>query len=789
MEAVRQILSLKINVHTPAFPSTVLFPFILLLCASSAAGQTRPGEIRGRVVTADSIPITHAHIQLQDLATVKTSGQDGTFRFPEILAGTYSLIVTCQGYARFVVQCTVVPDQAAMVVVVLRDSLVQLHEIVVTATRSERVLEEVPIPTMLVDKSTIDHRSLFTLGDLLAEVNGMAVSSNQWGSGVQVEGLDPAYTLILVDGEPLIGRTAGTLELSRVSLGNVEHVEIVRGPSSSLHGSEALAGVINVVTHDPAGPLQGSASLRYGRFNALRLTAGIEGGSEAAGGALYLARTSSDGYTFHPELPGLTAPRYTDYTLSPKLLWAPGALTRILLSGRGSFQAQSNVATVQGSGESTFLDDRATLTDWSATGRVTHRFAPMTKLEGSIHHARFVTQADLHYPGSGLLYSEDRFTQDYTKAEAQLDFALSGLLPAILGAGIVRETVLADRIAGQEHSARSAFIFAQQEWMPRESIDLIGSVRMDWHSNYATHVSPKLAAMVRPHPWMRVGVSLGSGFKAPTFQQLFLDFTNPQVGYSVYGAAMLNDAYLRLAESGQLQSVLVDPSAVSTIRPEQSIAFNASLDLTTGALLSLHIRGYYNDLSNLIEAAPFATKTNGQPVYTYFNINRMFTRGFDVEVAAQPLADVAVSVTYSYLEAKDRGVLDDVRAGVIVKTGSTGRLRPVQEVEYGGLFNRSRHSGTLAVTHENSAAGLTIALRGTYRGRYGYADANGNTILDDDTEYAPGFFLWNITCSKSLWDSLMLQVGVENALDWTDPEHAPYLPGRVAFAGVAVTFR
>ena len=68
------------------------------------------------------------------------------------------------------------------------------------------------------------------------------------GEGVQMQGLDSEYTLVLIDGVPLIGRSAGTLDLSRLSVGNIKQIEIVKGASSSLYGSEALGGVINIIT-------------------------------------------------------------------------------------------------------------------------------------------------------------------------------------------------------------------------------------------------------------------------------------------------------------------------------------------------------------------------------------------------------------------------------------------------------------------------------------------------------------------------------------------------------------
>ncbi|HMU71025.1 MAG TPA: TonB-dependent receptor plug domain-containing protein, partial [Chitinophagales bacterium] len=86
---------------------------------------------------------------------------------------------------------------------------------------------------------------------MLREQTGVLLQNNV-RTGVQIMGLNPDYTLILIDGQPMIGRVAGVLDLSRVSVGAIERVEIVKGPMSSLYGSDALAGVINIITKKPA---------------------------------------------------------------------------------------------------------------------------------------------------------------------------------------------------------------------------------------------------------------------------------------------------------------------------------------------------------------------------------------------------------------------------------------------------------------------------------------------------------------------------------------------------------
>ena len=140
--------------------------------------------------------------------------------------------------------------------------LKQLDDVVITATKTERRLGNVAIPTQVITAQMIKATGSLRLQDILQEQTGLTVVNsplgislsgypNVFGAGIQMQGLDPAYTLILIDGEPLVGRNAGILKLGRIATGNIKQIEIVKGPSSSLYGADAMAGVINIITEKP----------------------------------------------------------------------------------------------------------------------------------------------------------------------------------------------------------------------------------------------------------------------------------------------------------------------------------------------------------------------------------------------------------------------------------------------------------------------------------------------------------------------------------------------------------
>ena len=147
----------------------------------------------------------------------------------------------------------------------IRTKVSKIKEVFVTSSRSERDIASVPLPVSIITAEQIRAQGAVRLDEVLEEQTGLNLVYNH-GTGVQMQGLDPAYTLILLDGEPIVGRTAGTMELTRFTVANIERIEIVRGPASSLYGSEALAGVINIITRKPDKPLGASVRARYGAF-------------------------------------------------------------------------------------------------------------------------------------------------------------------------------------------------------------------------------------------------------------------------------------------------------------------------------------------------------------------------------------------------------------------------------------------------------------------------------------------------------------------------------------------
>ena len=127
-----------------------------------------------------------------------------------------------------------------------------LEKVIITGTRTKRTLASLPLNAEIITKNDIEKNNSSRLSDIINEQTGLITIPDFGGvEGIQMQGLDSQYTLILLDNQPLIGRSAGTFDLNRITLGNVNQIEIIRGASSSLYGNEALAGVVNIISEKP----------------------------------------------------------------------------------------------------------------------------------------------------------------------------------------------------------------------------------------------------------------------------------------------------------------------------------------------------------------------------------------------------------------------------------------------------------------------------------------------------------------------------------------------------------
>ena len=238
-----------------------------------------------------------------------------------------------------------------------------LDEIIITATKTERFLSSLPLNVSIIKKSEIEKTNATRLSDVINEELGLiTVSDFGGGEGIQMQGLDSEYTLILIDNQPLIGRSAGTLDLNRISVGNIKQIEIIRGPSSSLYGNKAFAGVINIITEEPKTGLKGNVISSYETHNTFDNNIQFSYKKNNFYSSVFFNNYCSDGYDLIEDDGLNTVNKFKTKTLQIKLGQNLGESLKIRINARHYTQLIDNVAPNSLSGETFTSEDNINFT-------------------------------------------------------------------------------------------------------------------------------------------------------------------------------------------------------------------------------------------------------------------------------------------------------------------------------------------------------------------------------------------------------------------------------------------
>jgi len=679
------------------------------------------------------------------------------------------------------------------------DSSKLLDEVIITATRTERKLGNVAVPVQLINSKTIQQSGSVRLNDILQEQTGLFITSagattsaggGVFGNGVQIQGLSPDYTLILLDGEPIIGRQGGILDLSRLTVSNIKKVEIVKGPSSSLYGSEAMGGVVNIITEQSQQDKL-NASFRYGRFNSTDadLTAAIK--RSKWGLQLFGNRNSSDGFDLDKSTPEKTVDPFRNYTSQLRFNFLPTTKTKISLSARYFNEIQKNFFPVKdiATGNDINIIGDGRIRDLNINPVITQQFNNNLRSSLRFYFSRYEYEQKLEKQAEQDLYYYDFFQQDFYRAEDQTDWHWEKNNYLSIGGGLVTEKLNTTRYAGKR-SNDIRYVFVQNEWRPIENLTLIGGLRYDDNTAYQSRLSPKLAGQFKFNSRLRINASYGAGFKAPDFRQLFLNFMNTAAGgYIVYGA---NEITISELETQKQQGVLIEilPKAyqLALLKPEISKGINAGLRYDVNDKLNFNLNFFRNDIKNLIQVDIIAYRSNNAAVYSYFNVKKAFTQGAELQAQYSVSKYIQLQGGYQYLITADKSDLKSIKKGLVfARDLQTGNVTKLHRNEYAGLPNRSAHMVNTKLFYDNSSTGWSGSLRAIYRSRWGTYDKDGNGVINRSDEFAKGFVMLNIAAAKTIHD-FKIQVGIDNLFNYKDELNLPAQPGIQPYISLAYSF-
>ena len=638
-----------------------------------------------------------------------------------------------------------------------------LQEVVVTGTGTQHLLKDAPVQTEVISHRQLQQFAGKSIEDILSGLTAsFAFNENDMGSHLQMNGLGNSYVLILVDGRRLHGDNGGENDLSLIDPHNIEKIEIVKGASSALYGSDAIAGVINIITrkHREQGLMLENTSrvgsygdirqhngiaLNYGKFSSytnfqLQHSDGWQNTSEEALSQTEYHITDSRNKTVNRHTNWQLAEHLT-YQLTPKIeLYADGSIywKRIYRPcGKHpgvdvkTYDMQYNNASISAGGKWKLNEtDVITLdADWK-------------------RHAYKYVYTDTTLTDG---YVNGRFTNYFTQISLKGVFALP--YEQMLSAGFDYRYDWLEapmRVKGGKATDNTQAIYVQDEWALLNPLYLTAGLRLTRNEGFGTRLTPKLSAMLKLGE-LRLRATWSQGYKTPTPKELHYQYIRN-----------MNGVYLYLGNTD--------------LKAQTSNYFGVSAEYTLGHL-TMTLSGYYNKVDNMIALVTIPTSEapgdlivqyDPMRVRQYQNMEDAKTYGIDFTARYQTKHFTAGG-SYSYLDTKAHQYDSDHDV--------------MQEVTIDGM---AHHKANWYVTWNHDFSKLYHLGIGIYgrmsSKRYYQIDGNGK-----------GYQIWRLATTHQFGKNLRLEAGIDNIFNYIDKTpHGLHLgtttPGTTVYASLTVRF-
>ncbi|MBU2948070.1 TonB-dependent receptor [Zobellia uliginosa] len=233
---------MKNNLHYRLF----FLIFILVVGVTSAQNNSVSGKI-----TDTEGPVPFANLYLKGTTYGTSANEDGSYSLEKIPSGTYILKVSAIGYQNFSTKITFENNEDKSLDIKLSQASEQLEEMVVSGTLKAVSRSGSPVPVEVYSPTFLKKNPTASIFEALQNVNGVRpqINCNVCNTGdIHINGLEGPYTLVLIDGMPIVSGLGTVYGLSGIPNSLIEQIEIVKGPASSLYGSEAVGGLINIIT-------------------------------------------------------------------------------------------------------------------------------------------------------------------------------------------------------------------------------------------------------------------------------------------------------------------------------------------------------------------------------------------------------------------------------------------------------------------------------------------------------------------------------------------------------------
>lgn len=511
---------------------------------------------------------------------------------------------------------------------------VQADEIVVTATLNDTPVSKIPAAVQVINRKEITESGSATLSDVLTEAQSVTLEpTNGRLSVARLRGLNSRNTLVLIDGMRLYGGFQGYLDLGEIPAGMIERIEIIRGSGSALYGSDAIGGVINVITRKPTKDLHAGVNIftgestygEAGSINTNGYISGIQGKLGYVVSGTYNNRdrydrdksdlmTDGDDRLFNAYSSALNYRLSQGVNISFGINYADTKLEGIRTQADGDKNRTVNADRLLGylgleidTGKDSKLTLRAWQSDydWKSDMQPVAGGAVSTttlELDSRQFEGRWMTKlADNHRITGGFEYN----TEDRT------DNSIS-------------------------HDAHNFASFIQDEVQLAEPLGLILGARYDDHSDFGNAFSPKAGLWIRLNDHIRLRGSYGEGFRAPTLYELYTG--------SLYTKSKI---------------IYANPN----LDAEKSRSYEIGADGTWGAF-SCGVTAFRNDMHDMITEYKIGEdKTNPKkpiPIYELRNTSRAMTEGIEITAGIRLPYGFTLSDEFTYIDTEDRGTGRDL---------------------------------------------------------------------------------------------------------------------------------
>ncbi len=477
---------------------------------TALAGQQTAIQIE---VRSDGEPIAGADVVIAGKSF--TTAPNG-IASATVTAGLVEITVNKEGYLPARISVTIAPRQTQPVVVTLDRQPTLEEEVIVSATRTNKRVEDQPMRVEVVPGEEVQEKIMMTPGDvsmLLNETNGLRVqttSPSLGGANVRIQGLRGRYTQVLADGLPIYGGQTGSIGLLQIPPMDLGQVEVIKGVASALYGMSAIGGVVNLVSRRPPASGRESEVLvnrtsHAGTDAVAWLAAPItkRWGYTFVGGGHFQERSDldDDGWT--------DLPQYRRVVARPRLFWDDGEGKSLLVT-TGAMVEERRGGTMPGA---TAPDGTPFAEDLDTTRVDGGAIARTTTSGGIVFTARGSVTAQEHTQTFGADVERDDRHTIFGEISATRTL---GRHTWVAGAALQRERYRSRDVPRFNYVYTVPGVFAQGEITPVTWLTLSGSARVDRHSEFGTFVSPRLSALLRPSdPWT-IRVSSGRGYFAPT---------------------------------------------------------------------------------------------------------------------------------------------------------------------------------------------------------------------------------------------------------------------------------